>query len=86
MKRNVLVIVLLCLTLMLLASFSFAELKNPDTIVFANIGGPESLDPHWTYDTAGGEVIYEMYDNLINYKGKSTAEFVPMLATEVPSV
>ncbi len=86
MKRNVLVIVLLCLILMLLASFSFAELKNPNTIIYAAIGGPESLDPHWAYDTASGEVIYEMYDNLINYKGKSTAEFVPMLATEVPSV
>jgi peptide/nickel transport system substrate-binding protein len=86
MKRNVLVIVLLCLTLMLLASFSFAELKNPDTIIYATIGGPETMDPHWAYDTASGEIIYETYDNLINYKGESTTEFVPMLATEVPSV
>jgi peptide/nickel transport system substrate-binding protein len=86
MKRNVLVIVLLCLTLMLWASFSFAELKNPDTIIYATIGGPESMDPHWAYDTSSGEVIYQTYDNLIDYKGESTAEFVPMLATEVPSV
>ncbi len=86
MKRNLLVILFLCLILLLLASFSFAELKNPDTIIYANIGSPETMDPHWSYDTASGEIIYETYDNLINYKGESTAEFVPMLATEVPSV
>ena len=85
MKRNVLVIALLCLTLMLFASFSFAEVKNPDTIIYATIGGPETMDPHWSYDSASGEVIYQIYDNLINYKGESTSEFVPMLATEVPT-
>jgi len=85
MKRNVLVIALLCLTLMLFASFSFAEVKNPDTIIFATIGGPATMDPHWSYDSASGEVIYQIYDNLINYKGESTSEFVPMLATEVPT-
>lgn len=86
MKRNILFIALLCLILMLLASFSFAEIKNPDTIVYTTIIGPESMDPHWAYDTASGEVIYQTYDNLINYKRESTTEFVPMLATEVPSV
>jgi peptide/nickel transport system substrate-binding protein len=86
MKRNFLFIAFLCLTLMLFTSFSLAQIKNPDTIIYATIGGPESMDPHWGYDTASGEVVYEMYDNLIDYKGKSTAEFVPMLATEVPSV
>lgn len=85
MKRNVLVIALLCLTLMLFASFSFAEVKNPDTIIYATIGGPATIDPHWSYDSASGEVIYQIYDNLINYKGESTSEFVPMLATEVPT-
>lgn len=86
MKRNVLVIALLCLTLMLFASFSFAEVKNPNTIIYATIGGPSTMDPHWSYDSASGEVIYQIYDNLINYKGESTSEFVPMLATEVPTV
>ena len=86
MKRNVLVIALLCLTLMLLASFSFAEIKNPDTIVYATIFGPETMDPHWGWDYGSDETSYQIYDNLINYKGESTSEFVPMLATEVPSV
>lgn len=86
MKYNFLKIVLLLLVVVLFTSLSFAEVKNPDTIIYATIGGPESLDPHWAYDTASGEIIYQTYDNLINYKGGSTSEFVPMLSTEVPSV
>ena len=86
MKRNLLVISLLVVLMMLFASFGFAEIKNPDTLIMAEAGGPETMDPHWAYDTASGEVIYHTYDNLINYKGESTSEFVPMLSTEVPSV
>lgn len=85
MNHNVFGIVLLLLVVTALVSLSFAEIKNPDTIIFATPGGPESLDPHWAYDTASGEIIYQTYDNLINYKGESTSEFVPMLSTEVPS-
>ena len=71
MNRNVFGIVLLLLVVTALVSLSFAEIKNPDTIIFATPGGPESLDPHWAYDTASGEIIYQTYDNLINYKGES---------------
>ena len=85
MKRNLLGMVLVLALVMVFASFSFAEVKNPDTIIYATIGGPSTMDPHWSYDTASGEVIYQIYDNLINYKGESTSEFVPMLATEVPT-
>jgi len=86
MKRNLLVTVIVLALITAFASFSFAEVKNPDTMILATIGGPETIDPHWSYDTASGEVIYNCYDNLINYKGESTSEFVPMLSTEVPSV
>lgn len=86
MKRNLLGMVLVLALVMVFASFSFAEVKNPDTIIYATIGGPSTMDPHWSYDSASGEVIYQIYDNLINYKGESTSEFVPMLATEVPTV
>ena len=86
MKRSFFKIVILALIIMMCTSLSFAEVKNPDTIIYATIGGPESLDPHWAYDVASGEIIYQTYDNLINYKGESTSEFVPMLATEVPSM
>jgi len=83
MKFKIFGIVLLAL--LVSTSFAFGAVKNPDTIVEATIGGPETMDPHWSYDTASGEVIYHTYDCLIAYKGESLSEFVPMLATEVPS-
>lgn len=63
-----------------------AQVKNPDRIVYAAIGGPETMDPHWSYDSASGEIIFQVYDNLIAYDGGSLSEFVPMLSLEVPSV
>lgn len=86
MKRNLLVTMLILALITAFASFGFAEVKNPDTMIEVTIAGPETMDPHWAYDTSSGEVIYNCYDNLINYKGESTSEFVPMLSTEVPSV
>lgn len=86
MKRRILVVlfsVLLGLTMILNVN---AQVKNPERIVYANIGGPETVDPHWAYDTASGEIIFQVYDNLIAYDGESLSEFVPMLSTEVPSV
>src|SRR6056297_1712276 len=59
--------------------------ENPERMVYAAIGGPETMDPHWSYDSASGEIIFQVYNNLIAYEGESLSEFVPMLATEVPS-
>ncbi len=73
--RKVLVILLA-----LLATAFFAAIKNPDTIIDATIGEPDTLDPHHAYDTASGEVIYNVYENLIQYKGSSLSEFEPRLA------
>lgn len=57
------------------------EVKNSDTLIEATIGGPESLDPAWAYDTASGEVIFNVYETLLFPKKESTTDFVPMLAT-----
>lgn len=62
-----------------------AQTPNPDRLVYAVIGGPETMDPHWSYDTASGEIIFQVYDNLIAYDGESIEKMVPMLSTEVPS-
>jgi peptide/nickel transport system substrate-binding protein len=50
-------------------------------MIEATIGGPESLDPAWAYDTASGEVIFNVYETLLFPKKDSTTDFVPMLAT-----
>jgi len=85
MKRNFLILVLFLTIMMVSTGFSFAQMKDPETLVYSTIGGPETMDPHWSYDTASGEIITQTYDNLIAYKGGSTSEFEPMLATEVPT-
>ncbi|MCP5455574.1 MAG: ABC transporter substrate-binding protein [Thermotogae bacterium] len=64
----------------------FSEVVNPDTFFYATIGEPDTLDPHYAYDTASGEVLYNVYENLIAYDGGSMADFVPLLSTAVPSV
>jgi len=60
--------------------------KNPDTLIGASIGDVATFDPAWHYDTASAEAIWNIYDTLIFYKRESISEFVPVLATEVPTV
>jgi len=55
-------------------------IPNPYTLTAAIVGGPRSLDPHWSYDTLGGSIIMQVYETLIDYKGGRTDEFVPELA------
>ncbi|NLX48088.1 MAG: hypothetical protein GXY70_07990, partial [Euryarchaeota archaeon] len=60
---------------------------DPDTFLMATIeGNPESLDPAICYETAGGEIVQNVYETLLFYNGSSASELVPVLATEVPTV
>jgi peptide/nickel transport system substrate-binding protein len=61
--------------------------KNADTYIVVRFSDPESLDPAYAYDTASSEIIlWHIYETLIFFNGSSTGQFVPMLATEVPSI
>jgi len=60
--------------------------KDPYTLVEATIGDADTFDPVHAYDTASGEIIFNVYENLIAYDGARIDRFVPLLATEVPSV
>ena len=60
-------------------------IKNPDTFLYAQYGTVDTLDPAKAYDDASGGCIQNLYETLIYYKGSSTSEFVPMLASQVPS-
>jgi len=56
-------------------------------LVVATISGnPESLDPAVDYETAGGEVIQNVYETLMFYDGKKADVLKPMLCTAVPTV
>jgi peptide/nickel transport system substrate-binding protein len=54
--------------------------KDPTTFVNATIGEPETLDPALAYETAGGEIIQNVYETLVFYDGEATDKFVPQLA------
>jgi len=60
--------------------------KNSDTFIYASIGEPETVDPAWAYDSASQGIIYNVYEPLVWYDGEHTDKFIPILATEVPSV
>ncbi len=62
------------------------EIKNPDTLIIADYGTVDSLDPAYAYDTASGCRIINIYEFLVFWDREKTDEFVPMLATKVPSV
>ena len=38
------------------------------------------MDPALAYETAGGEIIQNVYDTLVFYEGIATDKFVPQLA------
>jgi ABC-type transport system substrate-binding protein len=61
---------------------------SADDTTFVEIlsGGPQFLDPAYDYESAGGEILQNVYETLIYYKGNSTTELEPILATEVPTV
>ena len=56
------------------------------TYVVVTIGEPDTLDPAIDYETAGGEILQNVYETLVWYNGSSATQLVPLLATEVPSI
>ncbi len=56
--------------------------KNPDTYVYVTFGEPESMDPHWTYETSGSAFQNNIYESLIWFERERTDVFVPILATD----
>ncbi len=54
--------------------------KDPTTFTYMTIGDAVELDPALAYDTASGEVIFNVYDTLVFYDGENTGKFLPKLA------
>jgi len=63
-----------------------AAIKNPDTFVYTTYGDAETLDPATEYDTASSTIIKNVYESLIAFELQDPSKFVPVLATEVPTV
>ena len=52
------------------------------TLVIQESADVPTLDPGTTYDTASGQVVENLYETLLTYKGNSLTELEPLLATE----
>jgi peptide/nickel transport system substrate-binding protein len=59
---------------------------DPTTWVQATFGDPDTLDPAFDYETAGAQIIQNVYDTLIFFEKENPNAFVPQLAEEVPSL
>ncbi len=62
------------------------DVQNEDTLVYLNIGQPQSLDPAWQFDTGSASVVDQIYGQLVFYEGGRTNSFVPQLASQVPTL
>ena len=76
----------ICLAMLLAINAISAFSGSPDTFVKATYGTVRTLDPAVVYDTESGSRVRNLYETLIFFDGESTENFVPLLATEVPSI
>ncbi|THF85276.1 ABC transporter substrate-binding protein [Deinococcus sp. KSM4-11] len=52
------------------------------TLVVQESADIPTLDPGTTYDTGSGQVVENLYETLVTYKGTSIRDLAPLLATE----
>ncbi len=78
----------ICLLIVLfaVASSLHAAPKNPHTFIFEDYGTVRTLDPSVAYDNVSQQRILNLYETLIFFDGSATDKFIPVLATQVPSV
>jgi peptide/nickel transport system substrate-binding protein len=56
-------------------------IKVPTTYVRYDIGEPRTLDPAEAYDSASTDMVNNLYDRLVTYRGNDTKTIYPSLAT-----
>ncbi len=60
------------------------EAKDKETFFQITFGDPETLDPHFDYESAGSNVLQNIYEGLITFDGPSPTDFTPVLAEAIP--
>jgi peptide/nickel transport system substrate-binding protein len=58
--------------------------KTADTFTLVTFGDPETLDPAVDYESAGVNVLGNIYEGLIGFDGADPAKFKPVLAEAIP--
>jgi peptide/nickel transport system substrate-binding protein len=51
------------------------------TLVDVTFSAPETMDPHWLYDTASLQVAAQVYETLLMQKREDPTAYIPLLAT-----
>jgi len=64
---------------------AMAQVPYPETLRLGTISEAVTLDPVNAYDTSSGQQLLQIYEGLIAYADSSITEYVPALATIVPS-
>jgi peptide/nickel transport system substrate-binding protein len=59
------------------------QVQNPDTIVTESIGQPDFVDPAIDYETAGAEILQNVYETLVGFHGSAADQVRPWLAQSV---
>ncbi len=81
-----LIFLLACFLVVLMAGGAMAEIKNPDTYIYASYGNLRTLDPCVAYDVTSSQRLWNIYEPLIFFDGSNTDKFKPLLTTEVPTL
>jgi peptide/nickel transport system substrate-binding protein len=58
--------------------------KDPNTFTLVTFGDPETLDPHIDYESAGSNVLQNIYEGLVTFASPNPTEFKPLLAEAIP--
>lgn len=82
-KNLIFLMVMLVLTVI---GLSQNEVKNPNTIIVARTANVNTLDPHYLNDQPSIQAVFNIYEQLVRFKGESPRELKPVLATVVPSI
>ncbi|MGQ9627882.1 MAG: ABC transporter substrate-binding protein [Anaerolineae bacterium] len=81
---------MMALAAILLTAFpygmAYGAAPDTETYIDAWFGEPETLDPAWTYETSGASIEQNIYEGLVWFNREKADDFVPALATEVPTV
>jgi peptide/nickel transport system substrate-binding protein len=59
---------------------------DPETYTFVTFGDIDTMDPNLAYDTASAALILNVMEGLLFFNREKMTEYVPVLATEIPTV
>ncbi|WP_309570663.1 ABC transporter substrate-binding protein, partial [Deinococcus sp.] len=81
--KTITALALATLTLSLAACSSKSQTSaQASTLVVQESADIPTLDPGTTYDTGSGQIVENLYETLLTYKGNSIRDLAPLLATE----